>query len=128
MMQEAMNLYQHDWRSSGDTGPHYWKSWVDLHTAHWGGVRRPALPLLPLTAQKVHAVGALLKVAGYRGTKNYINIARQHHAEESHPWTPALDLAIKRFVASTLRGIGPPRQREPLTKLSCSWTCRWMYL
>ena len=85
LMQEAMEIYEHDWRSSGHTGPSCWKSRVDLFTAHWDGIRRPALPLLPLTAQKVHAVGALLKVAGYRGTKNYINVARQHHAEDYYP-------------------------------------------
>ena len=69
LLKEAVEVDQHYWRSSGDTGPSYWKSRVDLLAARWDGIRRPALPLLPLTAQKILSLGALLNVAGYRGTK-----------------------------------------------------------
>ena len=51
-----------DWRSAGDTSDDYYKTWSDLHIAHWDGIRRPALPVLPLTPTKIHIIGALLKL------------------------------------------------------------------
>ena len=63
-MQKAMANYLDDWRSAGDTSEDYWRSWQQLHTAHWDGWRRPAAAVLPLDALKIHIVGALLKVGG----------------------------------------------------------------
>ena len=34
-MQLAMDRYVTDWRSAGDTSEDYWRSWVQLHEAHW---------------------------------------------------------------------------------------------
>ena len=69
------------------------------------------LPLLPIC---IHTVGALLKVGGYRSTGNYLSAAKEQHIDMGATWDPSLELAAKRFHRSTLRGIGPPRQGEPL--------------
>ena len=75
-MRIAMDNYVRDWRSAGDTSEDYWKSWVQMHEAHWDGWRRLALPAIPLDPLKVHVVGSLLKVGGYRSAHNYLGIAK----------------------------------------------------
>ena len=115
LMDEAMTTYEKDWKAAGDVGPYYYKTWCDFHRARWDGIRRPRLPVFPSTVMKIHTVGALLKIGGYRSSKNFIQEARTAHAESDRHWGPALDLAGRRFVASTLRGIGPPRQSEPIS-------------
>ena len=59
-------------------------------------------------------MGALLKVGGYRSTGNYLSAAKEQHIDTGASWDPSHELAAKRFHRSTLRGIGPPRQSEPL--------------
>ena len=103
-----------DWMSAGDTSDDYYKTWSDLHIAHWDGIRRPALPVLPLTPTKIHIIGALLKLGGYRSAKNYINVLKTRHVEEHGTWGADLALAHRRFTMSCERGMGPPRQSEPL--------------
>ena len=63
---------------------------------------------------KIHGVGALMKVSGYRSAKNYISLAKKRHIELGYDWNAQLDLAYSRFNTSTRRGMGPPRQSEPL--------------
>ena len=46
--------------------------------------------------------------------KLFISGARNKHTEEEGGWGVQLALAGRRFLASTQRGIGPPRQSEPL--------------
>ena len=104
MMAEAISNYEKDWKAAGDVGPYYYKTWCEFHRAHWDGIRRPMLSVLPLTVMKIHTVGDLLKIGGYRSSNNYIQEARTAHAEADHAWGPALELAGRRFVASTLRG------------------------
>ena len=70
--------------------------------------------MLPLTPHKVHIVGCLLKAGNYRSTGNYLNIAHQMHTESGEMWTQQLELAGKRFMQSSQRGIGPSRQSRPI--------------
>ena len=114
LMADAMKNYVTDWKSAGDTTTFYIKTWHDLHAAHWDGVRRPADEVLPLTPIKIHVVGALLKEGGYRGPGNYMTAMKNLHIEHGRPFSQVLELAAKRFNMSVSRGIGPPRQSEPL--------------
>ena len=113
-MNTAMATYIEEWKSAGDTSDSYFNTWSAFHRAHWDGLRRPAYPVVPLTPIFVHVVGALLKIGGYRSTKNYLNAAKERHLDTGTPWSSLLDHAGRRFVNSTQRGIGPPRQSEPL--------------
>ena len=125
-MMHAMATYIQDWRSAGDTSDDYWSTWSQLHRAHWDGVRREAIDMLPLNPLLIHIIGALLKIGGYRSSSNYIDVARTKHVELGYTWGPDLDLARRRFILSTRRGAGPPRQSEPLNfeliaKLDLGW-------
>ena len=91
-----------------DTSEDYWRSWVQLHYAHWDGWRRHALDPVPLGPLKIHVVGSLLKVGGYRSAHNYLGIAKIKHVERGYAWGPELELAARRFNLSTRRGAGPP--------------------
>ena len=64
LMTAALGTYVDEWRSAGDTSDAYWSTWCQLHRAHWDGLRRPALPPVPLVPLFIHVVGALLKVGG----------------------------------------------------------------
>ena len=110
-MDEAMSKYMEDWTSAGDTSQSYIKSWHDFHEAHWDGLLRPALEALPLTPQKIHVVGALLKLSGYRSAKIYLSAIKKLHYEMDEPWSTALELAERRFLASVQRGMPPPRAK-----------------
>ena len=83
-MQLAMNNYVKGWRSAGDTSEYYWRSWLQLHYAHWDGWRRHALDPVPLDPLKIHVVGSLLKAGGYRSAHNYIGIAKIKHVERGY--------------------------------------------
>ena len=69
-MEEAMTQYMADWTSAGDTSELYWTTWVDIHSCHWDGLRRERIPPLPLTPIKLHSIGRLLKLVGYRSADN----------------------------------------------------------
>ena len=64
LMAGAMAAYVGDWNSASDTSEFYFRTWTQLHRAHWDGVRRPAHAVLPLVPLYIHVVGALLKVGG----------------------------------------------------------------
>mgnify|MGYP006875471843 CR=1 FL=1 len=68
----------------------------------------------PLTSERFHGLGTRLKAGGYRSTKNYIGVAKKTHIDGGSEWSDVLKLASSRFVASTLRGMGPSRQSEPI--------------
>ena len=114
IFEQAMSRYIEDWTSAGDTSEYYWTTWVDIHSCHWDGLRRERLPPLPLTAIKFHTIGSLLKLGGYRSADNYATIAKRKHVESGYQWSAELELASKRMVTSCQRGMGPPRQSEPL--------------
>ena len=86
LMAHAMSNNIQDWRSAGDTSEDYWSTWGQLHRAHWDGVRREAASLLPLDPLRIHVIGSLLKLGGYRSTANYIDIAHTKHVEVGYPW------------------------------------------
>ena len=59
-------------------------------------------------------MGSLLKAADYRSGSNYIDAAKDRHLAAGHEWSSTLDWAYKRYNMSVSRGIGPPKQAEPL--------------
>ena len=63
LMATALDEYEKEWYSSGDTGPFYVAAWMDFHYAHWDGVRRPLTDPIPLTPAKTHVAGAIFKAA-----------------------------------------------------------------
>ena len=85
-MAHAMASYIQDWRSAGDASDDYWSTWSQLHRAHWDGVRREVADVLPLDPLRVHIIGALLKIGGYRSSSNDIDVARTKHIELGYYW------------------------------------------
>ena len=77
-------------------------------TQRWMGPPRQSDPL------KMHIVGTLLKVGTYRSSKHYIDSINTVHIEHGFKWKQDLGLAYKLYKASTQRGMGPPRQSDPL--------------
>ena len=110
----AHKKYVAQWRSVGDTSESYWATWLDLHSAFWTTPGRDYQPPVPITPEKLHIIGTLLKEGHYFTPKNYLHQARKHHVESGSDWTQQLDLAASRFVLPTQRGIGPGRQSHPL--------------
>ena len=55
-----------------------------------------------------------MNIGKYRSSKNFLSAIKTLHSEGDHPCGPALELAGRRFLASTQRGMGPPRQSEPI--------------
>ena len=64
---------------------------------------------LPLTPRTIKAVQCQFKAQGYRSFANYVGTVADHHREE-YPCSDELDRARRQSLASTQRGIGPPRQ------------------
>ena len=110
---EAMEEYQRDKRSMGDTSDSNLRTWCFYHEAWWRHTGN-GMPVWPLTPEKIDAVGAVMKKSSYRSCYNYSNAAKDEHIAQGYEWTPALDRAMKLFNASTSRGIGPAKQNEPL--------------
>ena len=59
---DALAEYVRDWKSAGDTSEDYWRTWLELHEAHWDGHRRPRQDAIPLDPLKIHIIGTLLKI------------------------------------------------------------------
>lgn len=114
LLDDAEEAYRRDWVSAGDTSNFNVVTWIELHVAYGETKGFPDWPVFPLTPSKVHGVGALLKAGGYRSTKNYLHAIKVMHVDQGHAWTDELILAGSRFTASTLRGMGPSRQSEPI--------------
>ena len=83
-----------------------WRTWLAFHH-RWFGT---TVPPIPLTTPGIRAVAAQMKDAHYRSFPGYLSAAREIHGAEGHEWTSELERTRKRCVASTQRGIGPPRQ------------------
>ena len=83
-----------------------WATWTVYHQ-RWHGA---SVPVLPLTAAKMQAVAAQMKAQNYRSFPNYLSALRGFHLDAHHVWTAELERARLHCVASTQRGIGPPRQ------------------
>ena len=78
----------------------------------------------PLTQPKIAYIGAVLKAAGYRSAKLYLEVIKKEHVR-LHGWTEQLGLELREAVASCQRGLGPARQAgyvalEQVLALDCS--------
>ena len=91
-------------------------SWLRFHHLWFGLEVQP----FPLTTFKIYAVGAMLKAGGYRSAPNFLSRAKEEHVVLGFVWTDELRLAIRKTSASVTRGIGPPRQSQPLD-LAAVW-------
>ena len=90
-------------------------TWEDLHHAWWNHLPSGHdVAAFPLTASKIAGVGCLLKAGGYRSGHNYISAAKDRHLSLVYPWDEVLAHAYRRFTLSVQRGVGPPKQSEPL--------------
>ena len=65
--------------------------------------------MLPLTPAKIRAIAAQMKASGYRSFPNFAVAAKEAHLS-SFLWSEELERCRRQCVASTQRGIGPPRQ------------------
>ena len=82
--------YRQDWVSSGDTSGYYLITWVELHVAYGRTKGLSPWPTLPITPDKLHAVGSLLKAGGYRSPKNYLQSAKNAHVEAGFSWNDSI--------------------------------------
>ena len=96
-------------RSINDTQHFYWATWAQFHATWFGDY-----DMVPITPEKVEAVGAMLKRGKYRSAKHYNEAAKYKHLENGYTWSDGLVRAARRFEASITRGIGPGLQSEPL--------------
>ena len=71
----AMEEYQQDKRSAGDTSGSNLKTWCAFHDAWWDFTGQP-VPYWPLTPVKIDAVGSVLKRSSYRSCYNNANAAK----------------------------------------------------
>ena len=85
------------------------KTWESIHRS-WHG---PDVPVWPLTPEKL-AVAAVMKWKKYRSFPNYLSRAKEYHVALAGVWGEDLILAARQATRSVQRGIGPPRQSEPL--------------
>ena len=113
-LEEAERHYREDWLSSGDTSSYNVITWIELHNAYGLTMEKYNWSVLPLTPAKIHGVGTLLKAGGFRSSKNYMHAIKVLHVGSGYEWNEGLALARSRFMASTMRGMGPGRQSEPL--------------
>ena len=83
-------------------------TWTTMHQRYFGALHQEQ-PVLPLTVNSIYAVASQMKAARYRSFPNYMDTMMSLHSE-SWEWPRHLELARKRAVASTQRGIGPAKQ------------------
>ena len=60
----------------------------------------------------VHAMGAVLRFAGYRSGYSYLLDAKLAHIRSGYGWNPELDLAMKDAERALTWGLGPPAKSE----------------
>ena len=85
------------------------KTWTSFHALAFENAGA-WVPLLPITAVILQAVGALFKSGGYRSFANYLSAAKAMHIEAGYEWTQLLAHTATWVTRSVLRGIGPSRQ------------------
>jgi hypothetical protein len=83
-----------------------WNSYQLLHVSWFG----KQVPVLPMTATKINAIGAMLKQGMYRSPQVYFDKARDTHIDDGYEWTPGLSRRIRKVIRSVTRGMGPSRQ------------------
>ena len=116
LLDEAIQEYRAEVYSAGDTSTYYIKTWSDIHRViNWSALGLDGHDeVLPLTPDKITAVGAAIKKARYKGPKKYMTAIKQHHIAAGWPWSDLLAQAAHRYNLTTTRGLGPSRQSEPL--------------
>ena len=88
-------------------------TWEKVHH-RW----HPDEPVLPLTWEKIRAVAAHFKEAGYRSWSNYASRIKEEHVVAGYPWTLLLETCFRKAKRSVLRGIGPTKQSAPVGLIS----------
>ena len=86
------------------------RTWERFHRAVLGD----RTPTYPLALKSLIAISAIFKRGGYRAFQNYVSAAKARHKELGHQWSDQLDNAVRWCTRSVVRGIGPPRQSQPL--------------
>ena len=117
MLIDAIETFEKEVKSSGDTSEFNVRTWLDIHeAAHWRCLGMPqSIDALPLTPRIITVIGAVMKAAGYRSAKNYMTAIKKLHISRGHRWDEQLAMSAHNFNLSTTRGIGPVRQSEPLS-------------
>ena len=94
--------FQRDKFAASSQGPRdsRWKTWCAM-------AEQRGSPPLPVTADLVAKVGALLKLGRYRSAAQYFSVAKSFHREAGFEWEPHLDHAVNQAVRSITRVIGP---------------------
>ena len=95
--------------SSKATGCALWTTWMEFHDVWFNS----DVPVLPLDGNKIRCISACFKEGAYKGFKNYLSKAKEHHLLAGHEWSPLLDFSAKRACRSVLRGVGAERQSQP---------------
>lgn len=83
-------------------------TWQKFHCWWYG----EAVPMLPLTTDKICKVSALFKAGGYKSYKNYISTAKDLHIAEGYAWSDQLWRITQKCAKSVLRGLGGPVRSE----------------
>ena len=98
------------------------RTWEELHRAWFAGASSGAVipRVMPLTAESIAGVGALLKAGHYRSGEDYLSKVKDQHVAFGHPWTDQLCRAARAFGRSVTRGIGPAKQAATSGRLSRS--------
>ena len=72
------------------------------------------LELWPPTVAKVHALGAMLKLGGFRSSANYLYAYRTEADRHGCPFGPCENRALRDAIRSCERGQGAAKQAAPL--------------
>jgi len=83
-----------------------YRTWCTFHEAWF----RDSVDVLPLTADKIEAIGAMFRAGGYRAIDNYLSRMKDAHLAGGYMWDQFLQRAVRRVRRAVTRGIGPARQ------------------
>ena len=100
--------------SSRATQSSQWSTYQRLHSAWYDS----SVPVLPLTPGKIAAVASMFKAGRYASYANFVSVAKAHHIAKHDvhgvAWSDELAVAVKDATRSVQRGLGNPRQSQPL--------------
>lgn len=84
-----------------------WKTWVNICTMK-------QINALPLIAENMEKVCAVLKCAGYRSGVAYLYEAKQRHTRQGFSWCDRLEVAVRDCKRALERYVGPPRKAQEI--------------
>ena len=87
-----------------------WRRWQQFHRSWF----LDAVPVLPLTLEKVEAVASMFRKGRYRSYNNYINMAVYMHVMAGYPMSRGLERMVTKTRRAVERGMGPADQSLPL--------------